>query len=107
PNSQEKAVTLNENDEIMIQIHAKPAAKKSAITEINADEISISIAAPPNEGQANEALIDILSETLGVRKNSIRLEKGMRSRSKMVVIRSDCGLTPSDILGKLKANVNE
>ena len=42
--------------------------------------------APALEGRANEALIDVLSEHFGVKRSTIEIVKGLKSRYKIVNI---------------------
>jgi uncharacterized protein YggU (UPF0235/DUF167 family) len=44
------------------------------------------VAAPPVEGAANEAVINLLAETLRVPRRAIRLATGERSRTKRLVV---------------------
>ena len=46
----------------------------------------MSIAAPPKEGEANKELIDFLAGVLKVKKTDIDLDKGSKSKSKMIVV---------------------
>jgi len=46
----------------------------------------VSIAAPPKEGEANKELIDFLAGVLKVKKTDIDLDKGSKSKSKMIVV---------------------
>uniref|UniRef100_A0A914Z696 Uncharacterized protein n=1 Tax=Panagrolaimus superbus TaxID=310955 RepID=A0A914Z696_9BILA len=84
-NSQ-SAVSVNENGQIILRIHAKPGAKKSAITDVGEEEIGVSIAAPPRDGAANEELISSMMHFLGLRKAEIDFDKGAKSRSKVLLI---------------------
>ena len=58
------------------------------LTDISADGVGVQIAAPAREGEANEELVHFLADILNVRKRSISLDKGSKSRQKMVTIDS-------------------
>ncbi|KAL4502301.1 hypothetical protein ABPG72_011888 [Tetrahymena utriculariae] len=75
-----------------ILIHAKPNSKISQISGISDDGVDINIAAPPKDGEANAELIDYISQVLGVKKSSLSLDKGGKSRNKLMEI-SDSGYT--------------
>lgn len=51
---------------IQLTILAKPGAKQSKITNIGEDSIGVQISAPPKEGQANEELIDFISQVIHI-----------------------------------------
>ena len=55
-------------------------------SDISADGVGVQIAAPAREGEANEELVRYLAEVLNVRKRSISLDKGSKSRQKLVMI---------------------
>ena len=58
------------------------------LTDISADGVGVQIAAPAREGEANEELVRYLAGILTVKKRSISLDKGSKSRQKMVTIDS-------------------
>lgn len=55
-------------------------------TDISVDGVGIQIGAPAKEGEANKELVRFLAEVLSVQKRSILLDKGSKSRQKVVMI---------------------
>ena len=53
------------------------------------------VAAPPVEGAANQALLRLLADELGVARRAVRLVAGAAGRQKLVVVE---GMTPGEIL---------
>ena len=51
--------------------------------------LRVRLAAPPVDGAANEALIDFLANTLGVRKKDIVIRSGQAGRLKILEIVGD------------------
>jgi hypothetical protein len=47
------------------------------------------VSAPPEDGNANKALIALLAKTLGIPKNAIRITAGETSRLKTIQIDGD------------------
>ncbi|KAL9987556.1 hypothetical protein ACROYT_G001886 [Oculina patagonica] len=82
------AISLTKDGQICVKILAKPGAKQSNVTDISADGVGVQIATPAREGEANEELVRYLAELLNVRKRSISLDKGSKSRQKTVMIDS-------------------
>uniref|UniRef100_A0A8B9HZK8 CO040 protein n=1 Tax=Anser brachyrhynchus TaxID=132585 RepID=A0A8B9HZK8_9AVES len=68
--------------------------------DVTAEAVGVAIAAPPSEGEANAELCRYLSKVLGVKKSEVILEKGGKSRDKVVKIL--VSVTPDEILEKLK-----
>lgn len=71
-----------------IRLHVKitPGAAKTKILGPHGDCIKIAVAAPPEKGKANHALIEFLAKTLGVPKAGISLAAGMTSPRKTLRI---------------------
>lgn len=80
------AISVNKSGEIAIRIHAKPGAKQNSITDIATDAIGVQIAAPPVDGEANTELIKFISKTLQVRKSDLSLDRGSKSREKILLL---------------------
>ncbi|XP_063301738.1 UPF0235 protein C15orf40 homolog [Pelobates fuscus] len=85
---------------VTIAIHAKPGSKQNAITDVTPEAVGVAIAAPPTEGEANAELCRYLSKVLEVKKSEVVLDKGGKSREKIVKI--SAAITPEDVLEKLK-----
>ena len=49
------------------------------------------VAAPPIEGAANQALLRLLAEELGIARRSVRLVAGAAGRQKLVVVEGVSG----------------
>ncbi|KAM9091098.1 UPF0235 protein C15orf40 homolog isoform 3-T3 [Megaptera novaeangliae] len=90
---------------VTIAIHAKPGSKQNAVTDLTAEAVSVAIAAPPTEGEANAELCWYLSKVLELRKSDVVLDKGGKSREKVVKLLAST--TPEEILEKLKKQVEK
>ncbi|MED6281120.1 hypothetical protein CHARACLAT_017984 [Characodon lateralis] len=93
-------VTRDKSGAVAITVHAKPGSKHSSITDVSAQGVGVSIAAPPTDGEANAELVRYLAEVLELKKSQISLDKGSRSRDK--VIRVDSSLDPQEVLRRLQ-----
>jgi len=71
---------------ITIKIKVFPKSAQRGILGIVGDVLKVKVNAPPVGGAANEELIEILSDTLRMRKTSIKIIKGHTSRNKVVEI---------------------
>ncbi|KFO34638.1 UPF0235 protein C15orf40 homolog isoform X2 [Fukomys damarensis] len=85
---------------VTIAIHAKPGSRQSAVTDLTTEAVNVAIAAPPSEGEANAELCRYLSKVLELRKSDVVLDKGGKSREKVVKLLAST--TPEEILEKLK-----
>ena len=76
-------------------MRVQPRASRSEIVGWRADgALSVRVAAPPVEGQANAALARLLAEALGLRPAAVTVELGARGRDKLVKIE---GLSPDEV----------
>lgn len=97
---------------LYLQLHVKPGASKNreGITGITEDAIELCVAAQAREGEANKAVVQVLSSVLGVPKSRLELTHGLKSRDKTVVlgnIRGDgeeCVKTMRNLLNKAVNN---
>ena len=64
----------------------EPRSSKRQIAGLHADALKVKLTSPPVEGNANEELIEFLSETFKVRKSAVKILKGSSSRQKLVLI---------------------
>lgn len=58
-------------------------AKKDEVIQ-EADGLRVRVTAPPLEGRANKALIEVLAEFYRVKKGAVKILKGEKSKNKIV-----------------------
>ena len=68
-----------------IDVKVIPNAKKKLVKEENG-LWKIYLTAPAVEGKANKALIEILADHFGIKRNQIQMTKGLQSRLKTINI---------------------
>src|SRR5262249_5641695 len=83
---------------VLLSIKLQPRASANEIGEPLGDELRIKVTAPPVDSAANEALIELLAETLGCPRSHVELVRGQTSRHKAVKIRA---MTAEEVLNKL------
>lgn len=96
-------VILNKDGNVMIKIQAKPGAKCNNVTDISDEAVGIAISAPPMEGEANAELVKYLASIFELRKSDVSLDRGSRSRQKVVIV---SGITIDQVLAKLKREMD-
>lgn len=72
---------------ILIEVKVDPRSSRKGVSGIMDNILKVKLTAPPVEGEANEQLIEVISELTGVRKSDIRIVRGLSSRRKVVEIR--------------------
>lgn len=69
------------------EVRVVPRAGRDAIRGLHGEALRVAVAAAPVEGAANEALIALLAEALGVGKRDVEIVSGEHSRQKRVRVR--------------------
>ncbi|CAB3360962.1 Hypothetical predicted protein [Cloeon dipterum] len=83
---EEECISVDKSGNICLKVHAKPGAKMNTITDISDEGIGIQIAAPPVDGEANSEIVKYVAFVLGLRKSDVTLDRGSRSRQKVLVV---------------------
>jgi uncharacterized protein (TIGR00251 family) len=71
-----------------VAVKVIPNAKKNEIVEHELNLV-VRITAPPVGGKANKEVIKILAEYFKIKKSSINIIKGEKSRNKLIEIDTD------------------
>ena len=69
-----------------IVVKVQPNATRDEVIRYAKGVLYVKVAAPPIRGRANTKLINLLSTELRVAKSSIRIEKGLTSRKKLILV---------------------
>ena len=65
-------------------ITVKPGTSQEKVVETAPSELTIYLRAKPHDGEANTALIKILAKYFGIPKTSIKITRGVKSRTKTI-----------------------
>ena len=90
-----------DNKDIIFTAKIIPGSSKTSLAGILGGMLKIKIAAPAEKGKANKAVIDFLSEKIGVKKNNIAIISGQSSPVKQIRI---SGISANELLSKLDLN---
>ena len=75
---------MDESQGRTISIRVQPGASVSRVGDYRDGTLRVSVTAPPHDGRANAAMVELLAESLGVAKSKLRIVRGHRSRHKVV-----------------------
>ncbi|KXJ90232.1 hypothetical protein Micbo1qcDRAFT_120665 [Microdochium bolleyi] len=75
---------------LLLHCRIRPGAAKlrEGITGVTDEAIEINVAAPPQDGKANKAVVQILATALLVPKSNLQIVQGTKSREKTISISS-------------------
>lgn len=73
---------------LRLQLRIKPGASKTreGVIAVTPDAVELCVAAQPRDGEANKAVVRLLSDVLGVPRASVWLSHGLKSRDKTMVV---------------------
>ena len=71
---------------LSFDIHVNPHASRAGISGISEGILKLKVTAPPVEGAANEACIDLLAKTLKLRKSQMKISAGAKGRKKTILV---------------------
>jgi uncharacterized protein (TIGR00251 family) len=83
----------------ILSVRAQPGARKIGVKGEQAGALKLAVTAPPEDGRANQALIELLRELLGVKRSQVALLSGATSRDKKFLIG---GLTGQELDMRVK-----
>jgi uncharacterized protein (TIGR00251 family) len=81
-----KCIACLQNKSLALHVYVQPRASKNRVTGMHGSAIKICVTAPPVANKANEAVIHLVADILGVPKSSVSIKSGRQSRTKKVLI---------------------
>jgi uncharacterized protein len=84
----------------VLEVHVVPRARRSALAGRRDGAWLVRLQAPPVDGAANAALLDVLGDVLGISPRQIAIVSGATARRKRVRI---TGLGRGDVEARLAA----
>jgi uncharacterized protein (TIGR00251 family) len=73
-----------DGDKIRLEIKAVPGASKTETAGVKDGRLKIRLAAAPEDGKANAAMLNFLSKALGCPKRDLQFLSGEKSRLKTI-----------------------
>src|SRR5690349_4503931 len=70
----------------VLPVRAQPGARKAGILGEHAGLLKVAVTAPPEDGRANKALVELLAGALELKRSQVKLLSGETSREKRFII---------------------
>jgi len=71
---------------LLINVRVQPKSSKNAIAGTHEDALKINLNAPPVEGKANKALIQLIAKLLRCPKSAVEIISGQANRNKRLLV---------------------
>lgn len=93
----ERAVRVVD-DGVRLVCTARPGAREDAIDVGKDGGLAIAVRAQPKDGEANDAIVDVIAHAVGVARRDVSLVRGHRARAKELAI---AGVARDDVVTRL------
>lgn len=70
--------------DVVLDVLVSPRAARTRIMGVHDGRLKVQLAAPPHDGQANDALVRFLAEALGIPRAQIEIITGASNKRKTV-----------------------
>lgn len=95
--------TVEATDEgVIIRVRAQPGARRNGVTGVREGELCVAVTAPPDRGRANDAIVKVLAEVIGVPRSRVKILSGETNRHKRVMVD---GVAVEGVVAALRAVV--
>jgi uncharacterized protein (TIGR00251 family) len=81
-----------------VRLRVSPGARRTGVVGRHGDAWKVRLAAPPEDGRANDALVRLLADTLALSRESVRVVSGHGARDKIVEL---TGIDPPNVERRL------
>jgi len=90
-NEIDAAITVGKGG-VYLNVHAQPGARKPQLRGIHGDAVKIAVSEAAQDGRANAAIVNFMTELLGCTRQDIEMASGHTSRRKRLFIHGDAQL---------------
>jgi uncharacterized protein (TIGR00251 family) len=71
---------------IVLPVRAQAGAKRQGLCGIHDGQLKVAVTQAAEKGKANDALVDVLADALGLRRSQLRLLTGKTTRTKRFLV---------------------
>jgi uncharacterized protein len=68
---------------ITLRVRVTPCAKRNAVSRASDGGIKVHVSAPPEDGRANEAVMETIAQWLGAKRRQVEIIGGIANRNKV------------------------
>jgi uncharacterized protein (TIGR00251 family) len=70
----------------ILPVRAQPGARRAGVVGEQNGALKVAVTAPPEDGRANAALIEVLRDCLGLKRSQLELLSGATARDKKFLV---------------------
>lgn len=98
---------MGAEDSLRITVKVTPRASRNQVLGFEDGVLRVKVTAPPVEGEANQAVVQLLADFLGVSRRDVEVVKGDTARQKIIEVRGLDRAALESKLGKLKPDARD
>ena len=93
-------IAISEHAEgCVLPVRAQPGARRNGVQGEQNGALKVAVTAPPEDGRANQALVEALRDALGLKRSQVELIAGHTARDKRFLLR---GVTAAEMSRRLE-----
>lgn len=81
-----RVVARGDGQSVSLFVRAQPGAKRSGVVGTWNEHLKVAVRAPAEDGRANEELLGVLADALGLRASALAVLRGAKARQKEVLV---------------------
>ena len=85
-----------------VRLRVSPGSRKTELAGRHGDGWKVRVSAPPEDGRANDAVLDLLAERVSLPRRALTIVSGQKSRDKVVEM---TGIDAEEAERKLEASL--
>jgi uncharacterized protein (TIGR00251 family) len=90
-------------DGVVIRVRAQPGARRNGVTGVREGELCVAVTAPPDRGRANDAIVKVLANVIGVPRSRVEILGGETNRHKRLLVE---GVALAEVVAALRGVVD-
>jgi len=75
-----------DGDGFSIDVLVQPRASRERVGPVVGDRLKVAVTSPPVDGEANDAVVDVVARALGVARRNVSIARGATGRRKTLRI---------------------
>jgi uncharacterized protein (TIGR00251 family) len=83
-----------------LQVRVSPSARRGTVVGRHGNGWKVRVAAPPEKGRANDALVHLLADVVAVPRSAVAVVSGYGGRDKIVEV---AGVAPAEVERRLSS----
>ncbi|MCI0378816.1 MAG: DUF167 domain-containing protein [Gemmataceae bacterium] len=88
----------------VLSVRAQPGARRNGLVGEQNNALKVAVSASPDKGKANDAIVEVLRDELGLKRSQVEILSGLTSRDKRILIR---GIKAAELTKKLESHLHD